>query len=284
MKKLFVVSLASDVYKQYIPAFVKSVKNLKWIENKGYEIYVVMMLDEDCEIETEFPVIKLHIPNLPYSSMALTKTDFVFDAIAQAKASDDDSFMFFDIDSYVIKMNEDKQARIFELLTGEKVCFTRTPWRFEKTPYLENFKNIGTYWFIKDMSIENYVQNSFFFGTVKAYKQFYKKYWMTVNSRMNPHKGQPVIPYMHDQSMTNKVVSLDYSNYVIDDFVFNGYDDKFSPTSHPENLDNRFDDQTYENEKATKNYVLNDCPNIFVIQKFDKEIKKTKRIPPLPIS
>lgn len=281
MKKLYIVTSASDVYKEYIPTFIESIRNLEWMTSYGFEIHVVLMTDEDFETNSKYPLYKIHIPNLPYSLFAMTKTDFCFDALMQCKINNEDYFIWADIDTYFRYLTDNKKLTLIEYFKQDKVCFARTPWCFIEGIRNENEQCKNTNWYIENLdTCTQWVQNSLFFSKFASYKEFYKEHWMIVQNNVNNLNGCPVIPFMHDQTSTNKVISFDYSKYIIGDFVFNGYEDIYSPINNPEVLNKTFDDQTYIS--ANSGYDLSKFSTIFAIQKFNSEIKKTKRIPPFP--
>lgn len=266
-----IFTIATDIYKVYIPILKKSLSNFT---PKNEQIRFILISDKmccNCDIY-------YHICNLPYPFNTYHKLDYIIDCINENHINKSDYFIYVDADTYFRKMPDDFWNITFkELINTHKLCFANSPWKYTAIPKIEN--NFTEFHcqevYVKNLNTKtNWIQASFFMGPIYAiYGEFYNKWNEIITNCTKNHRQYPVIPYIYDQSVINKIISLNYSKYIIDDFIFNAYD--IDVIHNNEYITN--DLKSYNLITANNSYSLNNYEKIFLIQKFNQELK-TKRL------
>jgi len=268
-----VFTIATDVYIKYIPTLKKSLCNFM---PEGEQIRFILIADTQC-VDCD---IYYHICNLPYPFNTYHKIDYIIDCIKTFNIDRSEYFVYVDADTCFRKMSDDFWNTTFKnIMSTNKLCFTRSPWKFHD--FLDN-ENINSsihckecYINTNDYKRHNWVQTSFFMGPIsKLMGDFFNKWIEIITNCTKQHRITPVIPYIFDQSVINKIISIDYNKYIIDDFIFNAYAVDFV-----NNEDYLITDFSDKNLKTCDNrYELNKFSNIFLFQKFNTDIKESKRL------
>jgi len=142
MKKIYVFTIATDMYKGYIPFLEASLANLSPL-SKVFDVELILISDIDCISET--PHKYLHICNMPYPFNAYHKFDYIHDAISFLNLEEDGYFIYVDADSIFRKMEVDfYEKTIPQLLCNNTLTLARSPWRFTKIIQYENDNCKGT--------------------------------------------------------------------------------------------------------------------------------------------
>ena len=272
-KKIYIFTIATDIYKGYIPFLEASLANLSPL-SKVFDVELILISDRDCISET--PHKYLHICNMPYPFNTYHKFDYIHDAISFLNLQDDAYFIYVDADSIFRKMEPNFYTRTLpNLLDNGKITLARSPWRLTSVTRNENYGCKGTPSYIERLdSRNNYAQASMFMGSIKKFEEVYPLIYGLMTSHIKERREHPSLPLMFDQSIINKVANTHNEFFSFDDLIFNIYEDlsleekEFLKTSYKEkNL-----------VKCNKTYHMNKYSNIFVIQKFNQGIKKEKRL------
>lgn len=263
-----IFTIATDVYGQYLPTLKKSLANF----NPQEQIRFILLADKPY-IDYD---IYYHICNLQYPFNTFHKVDYIIDCINEFDIDKNEYFIYVDADTCFRKMPEQFWNNTFSsIMNSDKLCFACSPWKFTNILFENDLS--------KDSCPEAYVSNkpiqwiqaSFFMGPInKLFDKFYNEWNKIITNCIKNHRDYPVLPHMFDQSVINKILSLNYDDYIIDDFIFNGYG--MNLLYNDEYLISDFSDKNLINCKCT--YSLNDYPNIFLFQKFNNEIKLSKRL------
>jgi len=263
-----IFTIATDVYGQYMSTLKKSLINF----NPQDQIRFILVADNpyiDCDIY-------YHICNLPYPFNAYHKIDYIIDCIKEFDINQNEYFIYVDADTCFRKMSEQFWNNTFALLVNSnKLCFANSPWKFTNITY-ENDKAKKRCFdvYVSNKTIR-WVQTSFFMGPInKLFGKFYNEWNKIITNCTKNHRSNPMVPYIFDQSVINKILSLNYNDYIIDDFIFNGYN--MNLIYSDEYLTNDFSDRNLVTCENT--YSLNNYPNIFLFQKFNTELKSSKRL------
>lgn len=263
-------TIATDMYNQYIPFLVKSLENLK------LDFRFILMSDKDIQYEGESEYIYYHIANLPYPFILYHKIDYIYDCINYNNIPLTDSFMFVDADTIFRKMPDVFWKNIDKMLSTDMLYFPRSPFYIDGIPEWENYNNKGNCCYIEDIDIKKYVQTSLFFGSIKQLEWLYNECYNLVTRMTKDDRRNPRVPYIFDQSIVNKLISIkeNEKRFVIEDFIFNAYN---VDVIHDSDFVNKtFNDISYKYKDV--DYFINDHPQIFVLQKFNREIKDDKRL------
>ena len=113
-----------------------------------------------------------------------------------------------------------------------------------------------------------------FMGSIKKFEEIYPLTYDLTTRHTKEDRKHPSIPYIFDQSIINKIANTNKEHFSFEDLIFNLYDSV--------SLDDKDFLKTSYKEKnlvsCNNTYRLNNFNNIFVIQKFNQEIKKAKRL------
>ena len=264
-----IFTVATDIYKKYIDVLYKSLVNVYPNEEKRF----ILIADKpccDCDIY-------YHICNLPYPFNTYHKIEYIADCINSYNIHKDEKFIFVDADSCFRIMPSDFWSTFDKFIDTNKLIFTKSPWQNTDIPNIENnhHKDYCHELYIDNLNPKLWTQTSFFAGKINKFLDLSLVYFEYVTNCTKLHRHVPCMPYMSDQTIMNKIISLNYSDYIIDDFIYNGYE--FSFVDNDEYLRNDFRNKEYCN--CGKTYELNKYhPYIFIIQKFNNDIKSSKRL------
>lgn len=276
MKHLFIITVATDVYKAYLKNLCYSLKNIIPMKMLGYDLHFLLLTDDDNALQDvmkydEFDYLVHHIVNLPYPWNTGFKFHVMDDCIKRMKLDPDAHFIFVDVDSLFRKMNEHFYERLDSLLDEDVARFAWHPWRiydpgkfnYEQTnnskscTYIEPSKYVN----------ERFVQASFMMGSLKHIDELVTK----LDVWFRKMYAERRIPYLGEQSIINKILSEDLTYAKVDPYIFSHY--KIAMDNTQTFVDN------FQNGLSSCNdtFFINNYQNMFVFQKYDATMK-TKRI------
>ena len=261
MYKLHICIVATSLYNKYLDYFFKSLKNLK-LKNFEYDVIVIS------NTKPEYDCLYYPIAHLPYPFVTYFKPLTIKHALLYFNISDKDYFMFVDADTIIRKI--DNFDVFEEALLSNKLIFTISPWSYFKFVN-ENKYNSFNY---KEVYIEDFVnkrdfiQASFFAGRINEYNDFCDDYFNLVQefSKDWLHKR---IPPMNDQSIICKLVHDNMDKFITDYFIVNTYEDYNIEAA---------DNSVLKNAYCKCKFIMDDNPHVFLIQKFNKDIKSSIRL------
>jgi len=268
MKKINIFVVSTGIYNTYINALIKSIDNFKKYWNG--DIKTILISD----VNNQNFDINYHIPQLPYSLILLGRIHYIKDILNMYSIDENEIMMCLDVDSVFRKMPQNFYFVLENYINTNKMCFARSPHIYNHVVENENTFHISELHMYNNL--DKYVQTSLFFGKISAFNKFYIQYvklektYMYSGNSNSKHK----IPIMHDQTIINKIILDNINDYIIDDFIFNGYQFDFINTD--DYLTNDFTDKDYA--CANETYHLNNYNNIFIIQKFNNDIKQPIRL------
>lgn len=268
MKNINIFVVSTGIYNTYINTFIKSIDNFKKYWNG--DIKTILISD----IANPNFDINYHIPQLPYSLILLGRIHYIKDILNMYSIDENEIIMNIDVDSVFRKMSKTFDCILENYINTNKMCFARSPHIYDHVVENENTFHI------RELHIYNnfdkYTQSSLYFSKISAFNKFYEQYvklektYMYSGNSNSKHK----IPIMHDQTIINKIVLDNINDYVINDFIFNGYQFDFINTD--DYLTDDFTDKDYT--CANETYHLNNYTDIFIIQKFNNDIKQPIRL------
>ena len=258
-KTLYICILATFLYNNYLPYFIKSLKHF-YLPN--FSIKVIIISDKKQYDE----YLYYPIGHFPYPFNTYLKSFIIQNALEYYNCSEDDYIMYVDADTIIRKL--DNYIFIEELLSQNKLWFTISPWsNFQYTYENDILKKNYPEVYIQNIQKQEFIQSSFWMGNIKLYNNFCKLCF-SIELEFTKDWKNKRIPPMQDQSIITKIIHNNKDIYKVDYFIFNYYKNITLDDIH-----------NYYNNTITCNntFNINQYPYIFLIQKFNQDIKKSLR-------
>lgn len=279
--RLHLFTICTGVYNNYITYLLRSLNNIY----KGIEKTFNIISDKEYHINLDryneyIESNYYHIANLPYPFIAYFKTQYVCDMIKLHNFSEDDYFIFCDIDTFFNNINNDYYKMLFD---DDKLHFSKSPWNniddldMCKT---ENDLNSLSISYINNGDkyiFPDYSQTSLFFGKISKLIEMNN----VIMNMVSKDSYNKIIPSIYDQSIINKYIYDNPNKVVCDNYIINAYVDinKYIINDSVD-LDLIYNDLIInKDEFYNKPFVYSyDYKNkCLCVQKFNQEIKLNKR-------
>jgi hypothetical protein len=258
MKNLYIITLATSRYNEYLPFFFES---LKFLKLETLNIHPIVISDKKYTGYDYYPIAHFPYPFGSYLKLFITQH-----ALEYYGCDTNDYMMFVDADTMMRNLNN--YNFLEEYLLSGKMLFSISPWSIfdyssENSLLRENYTEI----YISNIKPSDFLQTSFFSGKISSFYNFNKKAFDLIQELTKDWKNKR-IPPMIDQSIITKIVHNNPNLYIKDYFLVNDYS-SYKITD----IDNIPDREYYCNNT----FKLSNYKTVFLIQKFNPEIKKNIR-------
>ena len=263
-KKIHIFYLATDLYINFADIFFSSVhrcfpnihKNICFFSDKKYEYNYNNDYIDSYE--------NILITNLPYPYNVLFKINYMCEYIKNNNINNDDLFLFFDANTYILNNVKDElYNNIYNKLLEYDFIMLTSPWQCGN---FENNNQHGEYFKIKNLHYVtyDYSQTSFFGGKISKLLELYEIY----NEELENICAFEEIPNMYDQTMLNKIISehFKFYNKLFSLNIYYDFDELNSMDITLSNIYNKIKNDDLYCYKYSYDSLVNDC---FMIQKFN---------------
>lgn len=260
MKNLYLVTLMTSVYNNFLPEQFNTLKNLHLDEYFDNIKFIIMSDTEPIVPElniNNLTVEYYHVIDAPYPLVTLCKTIYIIDALKD-KANDDDIVMLIDSDTKFVDRGKDFFINMYDNLYKYDLTFTHSPWQNMVNDLPDDVREYSTLWMGKDreykeyMNMNNnysysryditdktiYVQTSYFAGKFGAIKRLNDdiRLLMALDLNNRLEEAKPLnckyqelsrhIPLASEETYCNKIINdnlnnINYQNYNINVEQFN---------------------------------------------------------------
>lgn len=261
MHNLYIITIATSAYNKYLTYLIYSLQHFKLHQ---FNIKLIIISDEyNYKSYLYYP-----IAHFPYPFNLYLKPLIIQNALSYFNISDNEYMMYVDADTYIREL--DNYNTFEKSLLTNKMIFSISPWCNSNNFNFENSLNKDKY---KEVYIENikrtdFIQTSFFGGNIKSFNDFCGKYF-ELQQIFTKDWVNKRIPPMIDQSIITKIIYGDNDNYIKDYFIVNDY--------NTYTLDNIKEEIKLPRKYCNDTFDIISYPNIFLIQKFNPEIKSKIR-------